>query len=180
MTDPTAMLLSSWAASARALLLRDLMTLRRQVEAYPDTATLWAMPAGVPNAAGTLVLHLCGGLRHFVGAQLGASGYVRDRDREFAQRDVSAAELLTLIDTTMREIEAAFAQLSSTRFGDPYPIEVMQGTAQVGDWVTHLATHVAYHLGQVDYHRRVVTGQTNGLDAVKGSRIASWSARPSS
>jgi len=77
-----------------AMLDRDLATLRREVEAYPDERDLWREVPGVPNVGGTLVLHLTGNLQHYFGARLAGTGYVRDRPAEFARRNVPRPELL--------------------------------------------------------------------------------------
>ena len=82
------------ATMLTGVLTRDLKALRRELEAYDDERGLWAMPKGVSNSAGTLAMHLAGNLRAFIGAQLGGTGYVRDRDAEFNRRDVPRSELL--------------------------------------------------------------------------------------
>jgi hypothetical protein len=88
------------------VLVRDLRTLAAELDAYPDDASVWACPPGIPNSAGTLVLHLAGNLRHFVGARLGGTGYVRDRDAEFAARGLPRAELRALVDAAAVEVGA--------------------------------------------------------------------------
>lgn len=166
----------AWRASLHALILRDLDTLARELDAYPDDASVWLLPPGLPNSAGTLVLHLCGNLRHFIGATLGDTGYVRQRDAEFSTRDVDRTTLRALLAEARRDIDHTFAQLDPDRLTERYPLEVLGGHVEVGDWITHVATHLAYHLGQVDYHRRLVTGQGTGVDAVKSQAVSSWRA----
>jgi hypothetical protein len=158
--------------SVAAILDRDLQTLRREVEAYPDDRGLWMQVPGVSNVAGTLILHLTGNLQHYVGAVLGRSGYVRNRPAEFARRDVPRVELL-------REIEAARAAVKSTLEGpaapDPsadFPEPIVERRVKTGDYLIHLASHFAYHLGQVDYHRRLVTGAAKGVDAVRPADLS--------
>src|SRR4051812_5197341 len=80
------------------LMLRELRALRREVEAYPNEADLWATPQGLPNSAANLTLHLAGNLQHFIGARLGGTGYVRNRDLEFSRREGTRAELLAQVD----------------------------------------------------------------------------------
>ena len=84
------------AAAVAAILDRELRTLRRELEAYPDERQLWQEVPGLPNSAGTLALHLTGNLQHYIGACWGGTGYVRNRDAEFGQRDVPRSELLFL------------------------------------------------------------------------------------
>lgn len=151
----------------RALLLRELGALRRQVEAYPSDEQLWRLPGGAPNSAGTLVLHLAGNLQHFIGARLGDTGYVRQRDLEFSRRDVARAELLAEIDSAERAITTGLARVSEEMLGGAfYPEPLAGASVPIGEFLVHLAVHLGYHLGQVDYHRRIVTGDGTSLNAL--------------
>jgi uncharacterized damage-inducible protein DinB len=159
--------------SIAAILDRDLRTLKREVEAYPDERRLWQSVPGISNVAGTLALHLAGNIQHYLGARLGGTGYVRDRPGEFARRNVSRAELI-------REIEAARAAVRAALTGDAapdpaaeYPETVGGARVAIGDYLVHLATHLTYHLGQIDYHRRIVTGQQTAVDAVRPTELSS-------
>lgn len=149
----------------RTLLLRDLEALKRELLAYPDEAQIWASPKGVPNSAGTLALHLAGNLHHFVGAILGGCGYVRNREEEFGARGIPREEILARVDAAARAVDAALATLDPARLDETFPHEFPHGTVNAGRFLSHLATHLAYHLGQVDYHRRMVTGDAAGVDA---------------
>ena len=149
----------------RTLLLRDLDAVRREVLAYPDDESLWALPEGVPNSGGTLALHLAGNLHHYLGAVLGGGGYVRDREEEFAGRGLSREEVVGRIARARAAVDAALAGLQPDRLGLPVPGGLSVGTVPTGLFLMHLATHLAYHLGQLDYHRRTVTGDARGVDA---------------
>src|SRR6476661_5622123 len=105
----------------QAMLLRELAAVQRSVQAYPDDASVWAQPDGVPNAGGTLVLHLAGNLQHYVGAVLGGNGYVRDRAAEFSRRDVSRAELLREISATVAAVKRTLPTLTEQSLSQPYP-----------------------------------------------------------
>lgn len=148
------------------LLHRELDAVRRSVEVYPDEASLWAVPGGLPNPGGTLVLHIAGNLQHYVGAQLGGTGYVRDRDAEFARRDVPRAELLAEIDRARDAVTAGLADIGPERLAAPYPEPVAGRRVATSDFLVHLLAHLAYHLGQLDYHRRTVTGDRAGVGAL--------------
>ena len=157
--------------SMAAIFERDLRALAREVESYPDERDLWARVPGVPNVAGTLTLHLAGNLQYYIGAVLGGSGYVRDRPAEFARRDVARSELL-------REIEAARTAVARTLrlpldVDGEFPEAVAGNRVRTGDYLVHLATHFAYHLGQLDYHRRIVTGHDKGIDAMRPIELSS-------
>lgn len=133
---------------------RDISKLREEVEAYGDEPDLWKKQGEMPNSGGTLALHLCGNLRHFIGAILGNSGYVRDRDAEFAMRNVPRGELLAAIDETREVVSATLARLTPDDFARTYPIEALGYPMTTEYFLVHLAGHLSYHLGQINYHRR--------------------------
>ena len=154
------------------LLARELTTLRDELLAYPDERSIWALPKGVPNSGGNLSLHLTGNLRWFIGAQLGATGYVRDRDAEFARRDVPRAELIAQAEAAKDEVTRTLATLDPAAFDAPYPLEVAGVRLATGRFLMHLEGHFAYHLGQLDYHRRIVTGSSVSVGALPMSALA--------
>jgi hypothetical protein len=159
-----------------AMLDRDLATLRREVEAYPDERDLWREIPGVANVGGTLVLHLTGNLQHYFGARLASTPYVRDRPAEFARRNVPRWELLREIDAARAAVKAASTAVSAAQLAADFPETVGGSRVKTGDYLVHLAVHFAYHLGQLDYHRRVATGLNTSVDAVRPAELNS--ARP--
>jgi hypothetical protein len=163
------------AAAVAAILDRELRALRRELEAYPDDQAIWHELPGVPNSAGTLALHLAGNLQHYIGARLAGSGYVRDRDAEFARRGVPRTELLAEIERARTAVQAGLGALEPAALDRDYPEAIAQSRVRTGDYLVHLCTHFAYHLGQVDVHRRVVTGAAVGIGAVRPAEL--WSAR---
>ena len=147
------------AADLLILLRRDLRCFIREVEAFPDDATLWQTVPGITNSAGNLALHVVGNLRHFVGAVLGGTDYVRDREREFARREGTRAEVIALLEAAATEIEAGLAALRAEALALPYPQVVMGHQPPTGRFLLHLDTHLAFHLGQTGYLRRALTGE---------------------
>ena len=139
-----------------SIIARELRTLRREIGAYPSEESIWLAPPGIANSAGTLTLHLIGNLQHLIGTQLGATGYVRNRDAEFASRNVSREDLVRGIDETIALVESVLPGVSKERMGEMYPVEVAGVRVRTDDFLAHLAAHLAYHLGQVDYHRRLL------------------------
>ena len=152
--------------SIRRCMVRDLGTFEIELASYPDDASVWTMHPQIPNTTGTLVLHVAGNLRHFVGATLGATGYVRDRDAEFSTRNLARRELLVLLHAARDEVDATLRTLSVARLDETYPLEIGGTSLTTGQFLVHLATHLAYHLGQADIHRRVVTFDPKGVGAV--------------
>lgn len=165
--------------SYATLITRELRALARELEAYPDEALIWRLPAGAPNSAGTLALHLTGNIRHFIGARLGGTGYVRDRDAEFARREVPRAELLGMIEESIGAVESSLARVDDAALDAPYPQLLRDRQVQTAHFLAHLASHAAYHLGQVDYHRRLVTGDASGIDAMSVGELRGVTDSPS-
>jgi len=150
----------------RFLLVRDLRSLYSQVAAYPDDGPLWLTTPGISNSAGNLVLHIVGNLRHFFGATLGSTGYVRNRASEFESRDLSREDLCRQIEATIEELETTLQNLDPERLGQPYPIPIADRQVRTGEFLAHLAVHLTYHLGQVDYHRRILTANPSAVENV--------------
>jgi len=150
----------------QTLISRELDALGREVRLYPDDDSLWKAVPGCPNSGGNLTLHLVGNLRHFIGAQLGKTGYVRNRDAEFSTRGgISRDELLRLIDAARAEVGTTLSNLDPSVLSQ---LHLAPGDRKIetGLWLLHLAVHLGYHLGQLDYHRRAVTGDSTGVDAM--------------
>jgi uncharacterized damage-inducible protein DinB len=156
-----------------SILDRDLATLRREVEAYADERDLWRTAPGISNTAGTLVLHLTGNLQHYLGAVLGGTGYLRDRPAEFARRGVPRAELIQEIEAARRAVKAGLDRLPTAQLIADYPEAVAGASVATGEFLIHLTTHFAYHLGQVDYHRRTVAGNTDPVGAMRAGELSS-------
>lgn len=164
------------ATHLHAMLLRELRGLRREIEAYPDDDAIWAAAPGIANSCGTLVLHLAGNLRLYAGHVIGGIAYERDRPREFAARGLSRAELLHELDAAMEAVDRALPQATAKVLAREFPLPI--GTVRVNtqEFLLHCAAHLAYHLGQVDYHRRMTTGSPVTVNTMAPSELSS--ARP--
>lgn len=161
----------SLVADLRRLLLRELQTFRREVELTPDEF-LWIAPAGVLNPVGNLALHAAGNLRHFVGSVLGGTGYVRNRDAEFSSRGLTRGEVVEALDHAMNEVDRTLAKLDPAVMDQPYPVEVAGKQLVTGPFLTHLAVHLGFHLGQAGYLRRILTGENLSASPVAVSALA--------
>ncbi len=135
---------------------RDLGRLKAEIEQYSNEADLWKISGEIPNSAGNLTLHLIGNLQHFFGAVVGGTGYVRDRDAEFSASGVTRAEMLADIDETALVLGSTLEKMTDADFAKDYPVEVFGHPMSTGFFLTHLATHFNYHLGQINYHRRLI------------------------
>jgi hypothetical protein len=163
--------MSDLAKLVSAALLRDVRALKREIEAYPTEADIWRAAPGVTNTGGTLALHIAGNLQHFIGAVLGKSGYMRNRDAEFARRDVPRSELIVELDRAMSAVHAGLAQVTDADLTRDFPQPLAGKTLKTGDFLLQLCTHLAYHLGQIDYHRRLTTGQATTVGTVSPTEL---------
>lgn len=152
----------------RKLLVRELGAFAREVELFPDDESLFRTLPGVANSAGNLALHVCGNLKHFVGAVLGGSGYRRDRDAEFAARGGRREDVARELRETASVVADSLARLPAEALARPYPQRVANLELPCGLFLMHLAVHLSFHLGQAGYLRRIVTGdgRTSGTVAI--------------
>lgn len=135
---------------------RDLDKLKTEIEQYYSSDQLWLQSGSIANSGGNLALHLIGNLKHFIGAVLGKSGYVRDREAEFVSKNVSKEDLITAIDEASVVVTSTLAKLNADDLTATYPIEVFGEAMTTEYFLIHLATHLNYHLGQINYHRRLL------------------------
>jgi hypothetical protein len=135
---------------------RDLEKLLREIEAYQNEANIWRIEGHISNSAGNLCMHLAGNLNAYLGAALGGTGYVRDRPFEFAGRDIPRAALLEQVRETIRVVDTVLGHLTDKDLESEYPEEVTDGRVSTGYFLLHLAMHLDYHLGQINYHRRLL------------------------
>ena len=132
-----------------------LQQLRTELEAYPSEDTLWLQPEGISNTAGNLAYHLLGNLNHFIGTALGRTGYVRDRELEFSIKHVARTELLAWLAETEQMVADTLSTIDD--FDAPYPAGYRTEPSTIGGQLYRLLTHLAYHVGQINYHRRLLT-----------------------
>lgn len=156
----------------RRLLVRELHSLVAELELFPADDLMWATPPGITNSAGNLTLHLCGNIQHFIGAVLGSTGYVRNREREFSARGIPRAALIAEVRTTIVVVTDVLANRPDYALLSDYP-DVLGGLrVPCGLWLQHLTTHLAFHLGQVGYLRRILTGDATSAGAVPMKSLA--------
>ena len=146
------------ATELSAIYARDLTRLVQEISAFPDTATLWQTRAGITNSAGNLALHLEGNLREFIGRQLGKMDYTRDRPREFTDTAIEQEELIERLAAVREVIPRVIAHLSNDELEAPFPELYAGASLCTRQMLVHLDGHLNYHLGQIDYLRRVLTG----------------------
>ena len=135
---------------------RDLEKLKQEIASYRDENNLWVVDKSIANSAGNLCLHLVGNLNTYIGAEIGKTGYVRDRDREFSQKNIPRDELVKMIGDTITVVENGINKLKEEDLEKEYPLLIFKEKTSTGYFLIHLAVHLGYHLGQVNYHRRLL------------------------
>lgn len=142
--------------SLKSLFNRDLNKLKTEIELYQNESTIWAIDKNISNSAGNLCLHLIGNLNTYIGAEIGKTGYVRDRPLEFSLKDIPKSELILKIENTIEVINNTLDLLTEKDLEEVYPQIVFEKEMTTGFFLIHLSTHLAYHLGQINYHRRLL------------------------
>jgi uncharacterized damage-inducible protein DinB len=135
---------------------RDLSKLEDEIKLYSTEEGLWITSGAIKNPGGNLCLHLCGNLQHYIGAVLGGSGYVRNREHEFASRNIPRELLIQEINKTKAAVWSALEKLDPLVLEKDYPERVFNNSMTTGHFLIHLTAHLGYHLGQVNYHRRLL------------------------
>ena len=135
---------------------RDLHKLKDEINLYKNENDLWKTTEEISNSAGNLCLHLIGNLNHFIGATLGETGFVRDRDTEFSTKYATRQSLVTEIEKTIKTVKNTLEKLSDEQFDEDFPVEKNGKTNKI---LLGILAHLNYHLGQINYHRRLLQKQ---------------------
>jgi len=135
---------------------RELNRLKDEISAYSDDTIFWKIENDIKNSGGNLTIHLVGNLNHFIGATLGNSGYIRQRNNEFNDKDIPRKLIIDQINTLKIAIDQVLSSLSQEDLANLYPIEVFGKPMTTEYFLIHLYGHLNYHLGQINYHRRLL------------------------
>lgn len=141
--------------SLKTLFNRDLHKLKTEINSYQNESNIWKTPEGITNSAGNLCLHLIGNINTYIGAEFGKTGYVRNRALEFSLKNIPRADLLSKIEETIFVVNTALDNISEKDLKMEFPILVFEKKTSTEFMLIHLTTHLAYHLGQINYHRRL-------------------------
>jgi hypothetical protein len=167
--------MSDMTGDLTKLLVRELEGFKRELALFPDDESVWRTVPGVTNSAANLALHVAGGLQYLVGAVLGGSGYVRDRDAEFNRRSGTRAEVSVELDRALAVVREVMPRLPARVIDGDYPEPVFGVTFRTGIFLLHLCAHAAFHLGQAGYLRRMATGDARSSGAVPLAALVSGS-----
>lgn len=138
----------------RQLFKRDLIRLKKEIESYNEESALWKVDGTISNSGGNLCLHLIGNLNAFIASVYADTGYIRDREFEFAGKNVPREKLIIDINQTILVVDKGLQNISGEQLLEEYPILVFKERTTTLYMITHLSTHLNYHLGQINYHRR--------------------------
>ena len=139
---------------------RELNKLAEEVKLYSPEENIWKVKGDIKNSGGNLSLHICGNLQHFIGNVLGDTGYVRNRDKEFADKTVSIADILKEIEATKKAVVKTLEAIPDSELDKEYtafPAHLL-GKEHITKFyfLAHLIAHMDYHIGQINYHRRMI------------------------
>src|SRR5262245_24186969 len=162
----------TFTADISALLKRELEGFQREIQMFPDDASVWATRPGIANSAGNLALHVAGNPRHFIGSTLGGIAYQRDREAEFGRRTGTRDELVAELAAAATVVGEVLPRLDTTRLDAPFEAAGLPRPVSTRRFLLHLCTHAAYHVGQAGYLRRIVTGDARSSDTVTSARLA--------
>ncbi len=138
------------------LFVRYLNNLKDEISSYKHEGDIWEVTGNITNTPGNLCLHLCGNLQHYFGALIGKSGYKRNRDAEFSRKNISKDELLNEINNAIKSVSMIFDIIDEQDLLKPFPDKTFGENATNDDAIMHCAIHFGYHLGQINYHRRIL------------------------
>lgn len=140
----------------QTIFARDLKRLQTEIELYKDETIIWKADKSIANSAGNLCLHLIGNLNAYIGSGLAKTDYVRQRDLEFSLKDIQRADLLQQIEATMQVVEAGLKNVSAAQLQEDFPVQIWDKPTGMEYTLVHLTSHLNYHLGQINYHRRLL------------------------
>jgi len=146
------------AEDVAMMLLRELEGFEREVSLFRDDESLWKSLPGVTNSAGNLAMHVAGNLQHYIGAVLGGTGYLRNRDAEFALRSGTRAAVVSELHQAAKAVRDVLSNMTDDRLADEFPEAVMGMKFRTSTFLVHLCAHAGFHLGQAGYLRRALTG----------------------
>ncbi|MFK7934709.1 MAG: DUF1572 family protein [Saprospiraceae bacterium] len=142
------------------LFQRDLLKLKAEIAAYQNETLLWKIDKEIKNSGGNLCLHLIGNLNTYIGNGLTDMGYVRQRDFEFAGKNVARTDLYVAIDETIAIVQQGIENLTEAQLQGNFPIVIWDEPTTTYFTLIHLHGHLTYHLGQINYHRRLLDKET--------------------
>lgn len=142
--------------SITAIFERDLHLVKKEIGLFHTEKNLWRTSGSIHNSAGNLCLHIVGNLNTYIGKHIGETGYVRNREAEFTLKNVSREELIHKVEQTKEIVGTILTDMQDSELQKKYPEEVLGYEMTTGFFLIHLHGHLSYHLGQINYLRRIL------------------------
>jgi len=140
----------------RKVFIKDLEKLKEEIGLYRSEQSIWKIEKQIANSAGNLCLHLVGNLNTYFGAVIGKTGYIRNREQEFSLKNVPRKELVSMVENTITMLDKVMKSMNDDELKEEYPLLVLKEKTTSGYFLFHLSSHLGYHLGQINYHRRLI------------------------
>ncbi len=140
----------------RKLYKRELEKLKVELSLYKNEKNLWIIDKEIANSGGNLCLHIIGNLNHFIGHVLGKTDYVRNREDEFSLKFIPIKNIIAEIDSTITIVDNTLQNIPEEQLAKEYPIAKFEEETSIEFLLSHLLIHLSYHLGQINYHRRLL------------------------
>ena len=135
---------------------RDIRAVINEISAYESDLELWKIGGDLNNSGGNLALHLIGNLRHFFGHVIGGNNYQRERHAEFNSRNVPREEIIDGLELAMNDVIVTLENMKESQLESIFPLQVLGYDMTTAYFISHLYGHLNYHLGQINYHRRLM------------------------
>ena len=135
---------------------RDLRKLLEEIKMFKDEANLWKTHGSITNSSGNLALHIIGGLNFHVGYRLAQTGYVRNRDQEFLQKNVPRPDIILELEKLITMVTGTLNNLTDDKLKNDFPAQFDGTTNSTSYVLVTLLAHLNYHLGQINYLRRML------------------------
>jgi len=162
-----------FAADIALSFVRELDGFKRELALFPDDESVWTTLPGVTNSAGNLALHVAGNLQHFIGAVLGGTGYVRNRELEFGQRSGPRENIYAELDAAIAVVRRVLPGIANDTLDQEFPEQLMGMTFRTSTFLVHLCAHAGFHLGQAGYLRRILTADSKSSGPIPLQPLAS-------
>lgn len=140
----------------KELFRRDLIKLKEEIQLYQQDEALWKTEHSINNSGGNLCLHIIGNLKTYIGNGLAQTNYIRQRELEFSAKFIDRSELYKQIDETIEIVNQGLNQVKEEQLNNNFPILIWEKEKETAFTIIHLHAHLTYHLGQINYHRRIL------------------------
>lgn len=112
----------------------------------------WRKPYPYGNSFGHLTLHLVGNLNYYIGTQIARTGYVRDREREFTERNPPPKQaVFRQLDEAVGLVVQTLETQTAETWSQEYQAVGAEHTKDHFGIFLRCAAHFNHHLGQMIY-----------------------------